>query len=403
MNYLILLYIVSIFNVFHLTPFSFFADLYIHVFSFLGIVSFFSSKLYRNGILRFTFFTILALILSSIFSSVLILKQDVFSSVVAIQHIFKGFSILYIFKLFTSNRIDIYLIFRNLITTIWIFTIILTIASLTHYSFTFLSPISGKQLVITANKYSKDLLYFGEFYFLAKYFHSNKSINLLFLTLIFISTQLYDIQRGDLIFFSVTFFISLILFRKKVSTQKIYFLLPIFVLVAFLFINNSDSSNKLKDKFSQLAMVFDEEQSGKIDDASIFVRLREIDFALVGFVKHPISGNGMIRSSKQQQLIGDIYFYPADIGMYGVLYTFGLIGIYFFVQFIRRLFKFKFSKLNFLSSGLFLFLVYSIFYSFKDGSVIFNPTQFLFCYLVIHLLDNNNNNNIYKIKVNAKR
>jgi hypothetical protein len=398
-NLLVVIYIISVFNVFHLTPISFFADLYIHVFSILGFISFFNSNINKNKILRFTFFTIVTLICSSIISSILFVKQDFLSSVIAIQHIFKGFSIIYIYKLFIDKKIDIYKIFRYLIISIWFFTAILTVASLTKFAFTFLSPISGKQLVITANKYSKDLLYLGEFYFLAKYFHSNRSINLIFLSIIFISTQLYDIQRGDLIFFSATFFISLILFRKKISTQKIYFLLPIFILVGFLFINNSSSSSKINEKFTQLAMVFDEEESGKIDDASIFIRLREIEFALVGFVKHPISGNGIIRSSKQQQLLGDIYFYPADIGMYGVLYTFGIIGFFLFLLFIRRLFYFKFSELNYLSAGLFLFLVYSIFYSIKDGSVIFNPTQYLFCYIIIYLISSKSyrkNKNVQK-------
>ena len=397
-NLIITLYILGVFNVFYLTPISIFTDIYIHLFSLIGIFIFFIFKLFRNSVLRFIFFSISTLIFSSILSSVLIIKQDFFSSIIAIQHIFKGFSLIFIFYLYASKKIELNIIFKNLMYFIWIFTTFLTIASLTKFSFTYLSPISGKQLVITANKYSKDILYFGELFFLAKYYFTNKSINLIYLVAIFISTQLYDIQRGDLIFFSLTFLISLYLFRKKVSSSKIYFLLPIVFLIGFLFVKNSDSSTKISQKFTQLAMVFDEEESGKIDDASIFVRLREIEFALVGFSKHPISGNGLIRSSKQENLLGKIYFYPSDIGIYGILYTFGLIGIFIFIVFVRKLFHFKFSRFNILSSGLFLFLIYSILYSLKDGIVIFNPTQFLFCYLIIYLIDNQN----YKSNIHAK-
>ena len=389
-NYLVLLYIVCLFSVFFLTPISIFADIYIHIFSLLGFISFFTSKLYKHSILKFTFLTVTTLLLLSISSSVLYLKQDVFSAIIATQYLIKGFSIIYIYKLYISRKIDLDKIFKYLITTIWIFTVFLVIATLTQFSFTFISPISGQQLEITASKYSKDLLYFGEFYFLAKYFQSNRSINLIYLLVIFISTQLADIQRGDIIFFSATFFISLILFRKKAATVKIYFLLPIFILLGFLFINYSSSSDIFKDKFTQLAMVFDAKESDNINDPSIFVRLKEIQFALNGFFDHPITGNGLIRSSKKAELIGDVYFYPVDAGMFGVLYTFGLAGIYFYFLLIRRLLLFKFSDLNTLSAGLFLFLVYNVLYSFKDGELIFNISKFLFCYMVIYLIVNYN-------------
>lgn len=395
-NRIVLVYIISIFNVFYLTPLAIFADIYIQLFSIFGIFLFFFNKLYKNKVVKFIFFSISGLIISSVLSSTILLKQDLFSSLIAVQHIFKGFSIVYIFQLYIDKRINIQKIFQYLIYAIWIFTFILAVSSLTRFSFIFESPLSGKQLVITANKYSKDLLYFGELYFLAKYFHFNKSINLIYLAIIFISTQLYDIQRGDLIFFSATFIISLFLFRKKISAVKIYFLTPIVLLVGMFFLWNSSSTEKISGKFTQLAMAFDEEESSKIDDASIFVRLREIEFALEGFIKHPISGGGLIRSSKHEQLLGDTYFYPSDVGMYGVLFTFGLVGIFLFILFIRKLFTINFSSLNYLASGLFLFLIYSIFYSFKDGSVIFNPTQFLFCFLIIYLI------NPYSIKKLAK-
>ena len=156
-NYLVLLYIVCMFSVFFLTPISIFADIYIHIFSLLGFVSFFTSKLYKVSILKFTFLTVSTLLLLSIFSSISYLKQDVFSAIIATQYLIKGFSIIYIYKLYISRKIDLDKIFKYLITTIWIFTVFLVIATLTEFSFTFISPISGQQLEITARKYSKDL------------------------------------------------------------------------------------------------------------------------------------------------------------------------------------------------------------------------------------------------------
>ena len=66
-----------------------------------------------------------------------------------------------------------------LIKVMWIYTLFIVFASLTDFSFVFKSPVSGNELLITANKFQKDLLYFGQIYYLAKYLTSKKSINLL--------------------------------------------------------------------------------------------------------------------------------------------------------------------------------------------------------------------------------
>lgn len=388
MNFFFLIYFISIFNVFFLTPISVYTDIFVNVLSILGFIYFFKYKLIKIPIIKLSFYIIAVLIISSIISSTFFIKQDIFSSIIAIQHLFKGYSIIFIFKLIHDNKINLKKVFFYLTTSIWICTILLTLASLTKFKFTFVSPISGQELIITANKYAKDLLYFGELFFLSKFFFTNKPINLVYVIIILISTQLYDIQRGDLIFFSLVFVISLFLFKKRIASFKLYFLLPIIAVIGFFFLNKSDSSGKINEKFSQLFLAFNEENRGKIDDSSISVRLREIEFALIGFTKHPISGNGLIRSSKQKELIGDIYFYPVDIGLYGVLYSFGVLGIVIFLVLIYKFIKIKFSNLNYVSAGIYLFLMYSIFYSLKDGSVIFRPTQFLFCYLLIFLIEN---------------
>ena len=380
-NYLVLLYVVSVFDLFYLTPFSLYADIYIQIFSLLGLLSFVLFKLYKKVVVRFVFIAVMTLILTSVLSSNLFLNQDLLSSLIATQHVFKGFSVIYIYYLIEKKKINIDKIIMLLINVMWIYTLFIVFASLTDFSFVFKSPVSGNELLITANKFQKDLLYFGQIYFLAKYLTSKKSINLFFISIIFISTQLYDIQRGDIIFLILTFFITIYLFRRYFSAFRIISLgfVSTFIIGILAF---SEISEDIFQKFNQATLVFSDEKI--IQDPSIFVRLNEAVFALDGFSNHPFTGNGLIRGSKKTELIGDIYFYPADIGIIGVMYSFGIIGLYMLIKFFRKIYVIDRFKLNFVSLGLYLYLIYSFLYSIKDGQIIFQPARFLLCYLIIY-------------------
>ncbi len=380
-NYLVLLYVVSVFDVFYLTPLSLYADICIQIFSLLGLFSFVLFRLYRRVVVRFIFIALMTLILTSVLSSNLFLNQDLLSSLIATQHIFKGFSVIYLYYLIEKKKINIDKILMLLIKVMWIYTLFIVFASLTDFSFVFKSPISGNELLITANKFQKDLLYFGQIYFLAKYLTSKKSINLFYISIIFISTQLYDIQRGDIIFLILTFLITIYLFRRYFSAIRIISLgfISTFIIGILAF---SEISDDIFQKFNQATLVFSDEKI--IQDPSIFVRLNEAVFALDGFSNHPFTGNGLIRGSKKAELIGDIYFYPADIGIVGVMYSFGIIGLYMLIKFFRKIYVIDRFKLNFVSLGLYLYLIYSFLYSIKDGQIIFQPARFLLCYLIIY-------------------
>lgn len=380
-NYLVLLYVVSVFDLFYLTPFSLYADIYIQIFSLLGLLNFVLFRLYKKLVVRFVFIVIMTLILTSVLSSNLFLNQDLLSSLIATQHVFKGFSVIYIYYLIEKKKINIDKILMFLIKVMWIYTLFIVFASLTDFSFVFKSPVSGNELLITANKFQKDLLYFGQIYYLAKYLTSKKSINLFYISIIFISTQLYDIQRGDIIFLILTFFITIYLFRRYFSAFRIISLgfASTFIIGILAF---SEISEDIFQKFNQATLVFSDEKI--IQDPSIFVRLNEAVFALDGFSNHPFTGNGLIRGSKKTELIGDIYFYPADIGIIGVMYSFGIIGLYMLIKFFRKIYVIDRFKLNFISLGLYLYLIYSFLYSIKDGQIIFQPARFLLCYLLIY-------------------
>jgi hypothetical protein len=174
---------------------------------------------------------------------------------------------------------------------------------------------------------------------------------------------------------------------------------PVFLVLMIISFNKSETSNKITDKFTQMKMAFNSEETGKIDDASIFVRLREIDFAVSGFMENPISGKGLIRSSKQKDIIGDIYFFPGDIGIYGILFTFGIVGILVFLYYIRWIVKIKYTQLNLIFSGFYIYSIYSLMFTLKDGFIMLSPTQFIFCIMLIKLSQEHSFENRYHVAI----
>ena len=386
-NTVTLLYFVAILNVFYLTPLSVFADIFILLISILGVYYFRAYNMFKVKLYSRFFLLISVLFIISIVASYLAYHQDLISGLIASQKIFKAYSIFVIIQWHKQEKLNFNKIIDKLIILCGFYTIFIAYASVTEFSFVRESALSSDELVVTANKYSKDLLLFGEFFFLAKYFRSGKLINLLYVSIIFAVTQIYDIQRGDIIFFAATLFIAIFLYGNKKLIVRLLLIMPAAIITFFVFLGSSELMTTLTSKFSQLFMLFGSSQElSAISDASIFVRLQELEFALKGFIENPIFGNGLFRSSIKEELFGDLYFFPADVGIVGVLYCYGIIGGLLFCYLVYLLFKERIGNLNQNSVTLYLYLVFSVFNSVKDGSLILKPTQFLFLFLVMILL-----------------
>ena len=380
-NFLIFIYIVCVFKTFYLTPFSLFSDLLLQILSLGGIYVLIVKKYYKIRFYRNIVIGLTLLIITSIFSAYTQLKQDLLSSFIATQQLIKGFSPFFIIYIIKNKDIDFNRIIKWIINFVWLYALFIAITSLTGWSYTFISPLSGNELLITANKYSKEILFFGVIYYLINYFIWAELKNLFFAFIILVSTQLYDIQRADIIFVSFLFLIMMYSFRNRNSLKKLILTVP-FILVLVIFIISFMDFSEISEKFSQMFILLDSEKVGEISDPSIFIRIQEAEFAIRGFLESPMFGNGLMRASKQESLIGSIYFYPGDIGLIGVIYTFGLAGILIYLRYGYRLIKVKLKYLRPIGLVFFFTAIYLFIYSIKDGSMMFNPTQVIFYMLI---------------------
>lgn len=112
---------------------------------------------------------------------------------------------------------------------------------------------------------------------------------------------------------------------------------------------------------------------GEITDASSLSRVTQVDIAMGGFKDHPFLGNGFLSSQWNdgfQGLYG--HFFPSDIGWVGILYLYGVLGI--FIYLIPFIWSLKMSisqrQRNSISSSYFvLACYYTILYLFFQNAI----------------------------------
>jgi len=114
-----------------------------------------------------------------------------------------------------------------------------------------------------------------------------------------------------------------------------------------------------------------------VEDASATARIGEIVVALPGIALHPIIGNGALSyqwEGGSQSILGE-YFFPDDIGLYGVVWEFGVIGLVLFsFQFwfafraVRNTSSKQYSSITDATLG---YLIYLLFHSITTGLFVY--------------------------------
>lgn len=140
-------------------------------------------------------------------------------------------------------------------------------------------------------------------------------------------------ERGLTISFAMTLLFFMFRWRRTgdlaIALGK--FLCIAAIVIAITWIAAPDRMSSRVAKFSDaFTVVF---TGSNVEDASANARLLESALALPYIQEHPFLGNGSISHQWEggsQGLLGD-YFHEDDIGVIGVLFSFGVIGLLMFV------------------------------------------------------------------------
>lgn len=360
-------------------------SLYLTVFSLFGLYLFFRKKLYKKKSHKQFFLLITILLLTGIIASHVNLGQNLISASLGSFSIFYGYSI-FIFIAWESNGLKFEKVFKIILLYMWIYLGITVIFSLIGFQGVYVSPLSGNELEIHPGKFSKLIFWFGLCYFFVKFILKDKLRYLLYVFLIFLGTQVQDIQRGDFIVSFLVFLFILYKFRSRNPVKKIILFSPFLLLPFIIFFSNSNLSKQIAEKFNPVARLVNN-NTGKIDDSSIAIRIIEFNYAIENIYKSPFFGNGLIRSSEKEKLIGNIYFYKGDIGIVGVLYCFGIMGLLIYFLYWKILLKKFRNYQSVLYNSIFFYLIFLMVYSLKDGNVMYNPANFIFFLLILEVYD----------------
>ncbi len=215
--------------------------------------------------------------------------------------------------------------------------------------------------------------------FLVRYFKSNKFYHLLFALIFFSVNEWGDFQRYILLVFLMSIGLLVFFNRKRLAGIKIILASIIIVPMTILFLMNTSLGRTIDQKMtSALEVVSSDDRD--LSEASVAARIWETQIALESIQKYPIFGVGKVRSDVLEKKTGNRYFFISDIGLLGILYAFGIVGIILFLKQLVYMFRYLLSQKLFQNSyntEMAVFLFFVIVHSFLTGRSILMPAEFI--------------------------
>lgn len=278
------------------------------------------------------------------------------------------------YYLVIRHGVSIDLVSRIIINLAWIYFFFLVYANAVGMSF---NNVDEQEFSVMSMR--KGLINLAVFIYIDRYFRVRHFKYFIFGIILFSANHLSDFQRNIFFDFSLTILFMLYAYRLRTSGILLTLGLLILVPVLSIFLQASSYGGTLEEKLGSVFELFEEEQS-RYSDYSIGARVKEANYAIESIQKYPITGVGRISSKNVESYTGLGYFYVSDIGIIGLFFSFGILGMIIYLNQIRYWWRnqfkkhFKFgSELN----GYIVFLLFSILYTTVTGSIVFNPAGFL--------------------------
>jgi hypothetical protein len=391
MNKIFLIVCIAVyFGVFYLTPLQVVADLVKFCFLVLALICFIIySKGIHKELLKWSLLCT-GFFLTSMVVSSLVLKQTITDSIIAnlLLILPLGNAVFYFWNYRKTEHFFVELE-RAFLFVFWINLIAVIYVTIFNKTIVYYSTYTHNEIIVEPQGFPKTLLEFGTFYFFMKGMNEKKSRYFWYSLLAFATYHLADIQR--VAFVSALIVCMLILFKfTKVSTRfRVGFFAMVIVLAFALLVNQVAALSAFQERFQQLTGFFSK-RTKAIDDVSVLARTYEVDYAWKGFLAHPLFGNGMTRGSVKTEIIPGINFYVSDVGIIGILYAFGIVGMLFFLYQLKTTYSYykRVRQIqNSFCQGVVFYLIYTAFNSVTMASYVMNLSLYIFCITIIILYD----------------
>lgn len=369
-RFIIILLLLLSFDAFDLTPFARNQTISFLLFSIIGFFLFIFKYKSIDYILKQFIIVSSILFIAATINSILSLEITLIDSIIANIRFFNVYSsVFFYFVILKANTKLKYLqnIFVGLIWVNFLAYIIVNFFEL---------PLIVGNSIFESTKLSKFFIFFGLIYYFDKLLIKNHLLNSIYFLTIFIGLNLYKMKRMLILILALLFSI---LSSFHIKSKKLVIVITVITFGVIFTINNYFniySTDEIEYKFTEAFKIFNYE-SELIFDSSTMARVHQIQLALSNFAEEPIFGHGIFRSSQKDLILGDTYFFYADIGVLGVLYALGMVGILYYLYQIKIIYNLKriFYYNSFIRS-LYVFLILLALYTLGVGDLVFSPYHF---------------------------
>lgn len=374
---ILVLLIICVFGFFSLTPLARLSIYFLLVLSTIGHFLFFRYRKFISKKVKFWYWIGLFMMFISMLTAHIYYGQSLASGFVAnIRYYNIGSVILFVY-LFQKYRITFSDLFNILTKAGWAVLVIIAFMAITDFAFINESELTGKVVVVDAQKVNKGFINFVAIYWFSLFLFKSNYKYLFYSLLFFSANHFLEIQR--FIFLVTLLVIGFGILKTRNTNVKLKFAVPLVFIVLFtgIFLISSKVGESIVDRFYEASKIVTGNED-IISDSSTAVRISETEFALERFKLHPLFGNGLPRASEVDKVIGEgVYFYISDIGLFGVLYAFGLFGIYVFIKQIKVLWQhFIVKRSNQFHTCIVLALLLLMVFTLLTGSSILGYTTF---------------------------
>jgi hypothetical protein len=221
---------------------------------------------------------------------------------------------------------------------------------------------------------------FATVYYFIRFVRSNKWWFGLFVAIFFGYIFFINQKRGTSVALigAMGLYYLLNLSWNKIIFYAVSVILLIFTAVLLLYVVRPDILDRMATQYKDVILVLEGQQS---EEASADARIRETHIAIKYFNENKLSiifGNGKINNNWKQGPTGEFgHFYPSDIGMLGVVFQFGLLGLclglieYVIVFFNhRRIKKYKYHPFY---QAVIYYIVFFVVRGIPSGGSFFDP------------------------------
>jgi hypothetical protein len=233
-------------------------------------------------------------------------------------------------------------------------------------------------------KFVMSFIAYGFLYHLINYFRK-KEVSQLVYSLLFLAYILFVRQDRSIIFITIATGIAFF-FSEIFPTNKVKYGIFLIVFFTITFTTISLVETSYFEKFKNVISLIQGEET---NESSTNVRRAETALALPYIIKNPFFGNGELSNQWNggyEKQMG--YFYPADIGIIGEIFVFGILGtIILNLQFLygyrlaRKVQTKKYDQLFIVSK---YFLVYIFLESLTAGQTIFYAANSVFFIAILY-------------------